>query len=54
MDNFHVKAIYDRLCFALTDYENHPDDDDQPDDFHDGEKLYEKIVDITNYMAEHM
>lgn len=53
MDNAYVKTIYDRLCMALTEYESHAEDGDV-EEYHDGEALYGKIVDITNYMSEHM
>lgn len=53
MENYEIKTVYDRLCSALTDYENHAEDG-EPDEYHDGEALYGKIVDVTNYMLEHM
>lgn len=51
MDERKVREFYDRLCFALTEYENHPDNEDDPDDYHDGEALYSKVVVIVNDMG---
>ena len=49
----YIKTIYDRMCIALTEYENHAEDGN-PDEYHDGKALYNKIVDIVNYMSAHM
>ena len=51
MDKMQLLSFYDRLCNALTEYENHPDNEDDYDDYHDGVALYHKIVDIVNDLA---
>ena len=48
MDNATLHNIYDRLCFALTDYEGNDDEEAVGN----GEILYEKIVSIVNDFAE--